>query len=132
MVVTLFELKESVSVLGNSGPYIQYAHARARSILAKSSNPPMTNLKDLTADERSLVLKLSRYSEVVNQAITELSPHLMCTYLYDTTQAFNRFYESNRVIGDDREAVRLGLVTLYADRLRDGLQLLGIDAPNHL
>ncbi len=128
----IFEPKESVSVLGNSGPYIQYAHARARSILAKSSNPPMTNLKDLTADERSLVLKLSRYSEVVNQAITELSPHLMCTYLYDTTQAFNRFYESNRVIGDDREAVRLGLVTLYADRLRDGLQLLGIDAPNHL
>ncbi len=128
----IFDPKESVSILGNSGPYIQYAHARARSILSKASAQKSTDINDLTGDERSLVVSLSRYAAVLNQAAAELSPHLLCTYLYETTQVFNRFYESNRVIGDPRESIRLGLVSMYADKLRDGLKLLGIEAPDHL
>ncbi len=129
----IFEPKESVSVLGNSGPYIQYAHARARSILAKADiNAVSKDVANLNGDERSLLLKLSRFTAVLNQAVAELSPHLLCTYLYETTQAFNRFYESNRVIGDPRESIRLSLVLMYADRLREGLKLLGIEAPDHL
>lgn len=128
----IFEPKESVSLEGNSGPYLQYAHARARSVLAKAKANPATTIKDLEAGERSLAREIGRYPGVVQKAVQELMPHHICTYLYELAQAFNRFYEHNRVIGDPREATRLQLVTLYADVLKDGLELLGITAPNKL
>ena len=59
-------------------------------------------------------------------------PHHICTYLYELAQEFNRFYEKNRVIGDDREALRLSLVETYADTLKAGLELLGIHAPERM
>ena len=124
--------EESVSLEGNSGPYLQYAHARARSVLGKAEAMPATMLTDLQAGERSLARKISEYPEVVQKAVSELMPHYVCTYLYELAQTFNRFYEHNRVIGDEREALRLRLVTLYADVLKDGLGLLGIQAPERM
>jgi arginyl-tRNA synthetase len=121
--------EESVSLEGNSGPYLQYAHARARSILAKAG-APATELTDLQPDERSLVRKMTEYSEAVDKAVVELLPHHVCTYLYELAQVFNRFYEHNRVIDDDRQAVRVALVQQYADILQAGLGLLGMAAPH--
>lgn len=129
---------ESVALEGNSGPYLQYAHARARSILAKLSDSD--DAADLAAvaadglesDERNLLRKLSEYSETVDRAVGELMPHYICTYLYELAQTFNRFYENNLVLGDPRQAVRLALVRQYADRLRAGLELLGIVAPDRM
>lgn len=123
--------EESVSLEGNSGPYLQYAHARARSILAKADQK-MAAITGLEAGERSLARKVSEYPEVVEKAVTELMPHHICTYLYELAQTFNRFYEHNRVIGDERQDIRLQLVTLYADVLYDGLNLLGIEAPDQM
>lgn len=123
--------EESVSLEGNSGPYLQYAHARARSILAKADQGTAT-ITGLEAGERSLVRKIGEYPEVVERAVTELMPHHICTYLYELAQSFNRFYEHNRVIGDERQAIRLQLVGLYADVLHDGLGLLGIAAPERM
>ncbi len=125
----IYNPKESVNVLGNSGPYLQYAHARARSILAKTGEPKQHKEQTLNAEERHLALKLSRFSSIVSQAAATLSPHLLCTYLYDLSQVFNQFYESNRVVGSDREGLRAYLTSVYADRLQNGLNLLGIDAP---
>ncbi len=127
----IYDPAESVSMEGNSGPYLQYAHARARSILAKSK-AEAADLPDLQADERSLARKISEYPEAVNKAVDELMPHHICTYLYELAQTFNRFYEKNRVIGDDREAGRKQLVQHYADVLKHGLGILGIVAPDHL
>jgi arginyl-tRNA synthetase len=59
-------------------------------------------------------------------------PHHICTFLYELAQTFNNFYESNRVIGDTRQALRLDLVNNYAETLRSGLALLGISAPERL
>lgn len=123
---------ESISLEGNSGPYLQYAHARARSILAKASEVMPQSLSELEAGERLLARKLAEYPDVLIQATNELIPHVICTYLYELAQTFNRFYEKNRVMGDDREKVRLGLVSVYADVLRDGLGILGIKAPERL
>ena len=119
---------ESIALEGNSGPYLQYAHARARSILAKSGeegNQP----DQLQPAERSLLRKITEYQDVVAKATAELMPHHITTYLYELAQAFNSFYEHNRVIGDEREGERLWLVEQYADRLKIGLELLGINAP---
>jgi len=126
-----YDVAESVSLEGNSGPYLQYAHARARSILAKASvqDKPVESFEP---DERSLLRKLGEYSEVAAQATDELMPHHICTYLYELAQKFNSFYEHNRVIGDPRQEVRLQLVQAYADTLKNGLQLLGIAAPERL
>jgi arginyl-tRNA synthetase len=127
----VFDIEEAVSIQGNSGPYLQYAHARARSILRKSSSGQggLDNV-ELEADERSLVRKVSEFTEVVDRAVGELKTHYICSYLYELAQTFNRFYEHNRVIDDPRESVRLSLVQAYADRLKAGLELLGINAPD--
>jgi arginyl-tRNA synthetase len=127
----IFEPKESVAIEGNSGPYLQYAHARARSILAKAPVTQPATL-GLEADERTLVRKLSEWAETIDKAVSELMPHHVCTYLYELAQTFNRFYEKNRVIDDPRQAVRLQLVRRYADTLRTGLELLGIAAPERM
>jgi arginyl-tRNA synthetase len=128
----VFDIKEAVSVTGNSGPYLQYAHARARSILAKVDEVQDKPLQDLQSDERSLLRKISHFNEVVNKSVNEMLPHHICNYLYELSQAFNRFYEKNRVINDDRQGIRLKLVLLYADTIKSGLELLGIHAPDKM
>jgi len=129
----IYDPKESVSLEGNSGPYLQYAHARARSILRKAeSTPELPQAASFEAGERTLVRKLSEYSEVIDQATRDLMPHHVCTYLYELAQTFNRFYETNRVIGDQRQDVRLALVSHYAETLQAGLKLLGIGAPDKM
>lgn len=129
----IYDPKESVSLEGNSGPYLQYAHARARSILRKSTRPSI-ELKDvaLADTERALVSKLTEYPDVVDRAVRELLPHYISTYLYELAQEFNRFYEKNRVIGDEREAERVALAGHYADVLKKGLTTLGIHAPEKM
>lgn len=122
---------ESVALEGNSGPYLQYAHARARSILRKSQRTAEVPT-DLTRDERTLARKLTEFSAATDKATQELAPHHICTFLYELAQVFNRFYENNQVIGDDREIYRLHLITVYADTLKDGLSLLGIVAPDQM
>lgn len=129
----IFDINEAISLEGNSGPYLQYAHARACSIIAKAPAPPSdAPMAGLEKDERSLLRKLAEYPEVVGKATAELLPHYICTYLYELAQGFNSFYEHNRVIGDARQEVRLALVGRYADTLKAGLELLGITAPNHM
>lgn len=138
----VYDPKESIALEGNSGPYLQYAHARARSILAKSPAPSTNDeaisdfqipKEGLQADERLLLRKITEYAEVVDKATSELMPHHICTYLYELAQKFNQFYEHNRVIGSgEREAIRLQLVASYADTLKSGLTLLGIAAPDRM
>ncbi len=149
----IYNPEESVSIEGNSGPYLQYAHARARSILRKATDPArirpesapghddedpeeinvtLNHPQSFEADERTLVVKLSEYPDVVSKAIQEMMPHHVATYLYELAQTFNRFYEKNRVLDDHREPLRLQLVEAYAQILHNGLTLLGIDAPDHM
>ncbi len=128
----IYDPKESVALEGNSGPYLQYAHARARSILAKAPEIPQIPLTGFEPGERSLIRKLSEYTEVVDKAVAELMPHHVCTYLYELAQIFNSFYEHNRVLDDDRQDLRLNLVKAYANMLKNGLELLNIPAPERM
>jgi arginyl-tRNA synthetase len=123
----IYDPSESVSLEGNSGPYIQYALVRAKSILAKAQT---SNLKPKTSnlepDERSLARKISMYPEVFGEASKELAPNHICTYLYELCQLFNRFYEKNRVIDDPRSNIRLSLVKAYSAALQSGLKALSM------
>lgn len=130
----VFSPSDSVSLQGSSGPYLQYALARANSILAKKPQPVESSLKTDSFDEfeRALLFKLTEFTPVVASATSGLSPHMICTYIYELAQTFNRFYENSKVIGDERETVRLQLVAAYATALRNGLQLLGIPTPEKM
>ncbi len=126
----VYDPQESVSLTGNSGPYLQYAYARAHSIIAKADQQiiDLAELTDLDPAERKLVIKMSEWTEVLNQATAELLPHLICTYLYQLAAEFNRFYEKSQIIGSQRQALRLSLVNHYSQILKQGLQILGIKA----
>jgi arginyl-tRNA synthetase len=99
----VYDPLESVATEGNSGPYLQYAHARARSILSKSTiNYQLSTINPVfQPGERLLVRKIGEFSEVVELSVRELMPHYISTYLYELAQEFNRFYEQNRVIDSD-------------------------------
>jgi arginyl-tRNA synthetase len=127
--------EESVSLQGNSGPYLQYALARAKSIVRKVSSG--VDAKELPDDnysqyERSLLVKIIEYPEIVHKATVDLMPHHLCGYLYELAQEFNRFYENSRVVGDEREQIRLRLVQAYATILENGLRLLNIPTPDRM
>jgi arginyl-tRNA synthetase len=129
----IFDPKESVSIHGNSGPYLQYALARANSIASKSEVSPVDeNSIDFDSYERLLLVKMTEFPEVIEAAVAELAPHVVCTYLYDLAQTFNRFYENSHVVGDKRESIRIRLVQGYATILKSGLTVLGIPTPDRL
>ncbi len=129
----VFDVNEAVSLQGNTGSYLQYAYARANTILQKTLLTPSELMSiSLNESERLLVRKLSEYNDIVNLSVKELLPHHLCTYLYELAQEFNRFYEKNKVIGSETEAERLALVSCYAKTLQQGLSLLGIKAPEKM
>jgi len=131
---SIYDPEQSVSIEGNSGPYLQYALVRARSILKKvdTSDKKISSFNKLTTDERSLARKLSEYPDIFALACKEMSPHHICNYLYVLSQTFNRFYESSRVIDHDRSKLRARLVEQYEQILSSGLEVLGMPRPEKL
>lgn len=127
----IYNPQESVSLEGKSGPYLQYALVRAKSILAKST-VDKSDVNNLEINERPLARKISEYPEIFEQSLADLSPHHICNYLYELAQEFNRFYEKNRVIGDDRETIRINLINKYADVLSSAFSILGIKTPEKM
>lgn len=128
----VFDPHESLSLQGNSGPYIQYAYARAASILNKAPKDSQAVELDLDDDELLLAKKVMQFELCVQKATADMHPHHICTYLYELAGEFNRFYENNRVIGDQRQAQRLALVKIYKTAMKNGLTVLGIPAPEQL
>ncbi len=127
----VFDIAEAVSITGNTGSYLQYAHARARRILENTTEKAEMPT-ELYEEDAALVRKLGEYSGVVEVAAKLLEPHHICAYLFELAQEFNRYYEQNRVVGDEKEAHRVGLVSVYADILKAGLFILGIHAPEKM
>ncbi len=126
----VFDVNEAVSLTGNTGSYLQYAHARARRILEKLDSVQLPT--EVRSEDRLLVRKLGEYREIIDLATGSLEPHHICNYLFELAQEFNRYYEKNQVVGSEFEAHRAGLVAVYADTLRAGLMILGIAAPNKM
>lgn len=126
----VFDVADAVSLTGNTGSYLQYAHARARRILEKLDAVQLP--AEVKPEDRALVRKLGEYREVVELATGTLEPHHICNYLFELAQEFNRYYEKNQVVGSEHEAHRAGLVNVYADTLQAGLYILGIAAPDKM
>ena len=132
----VFDWDRMLAFEGNTGPYLQYAHARNRSILRKAGTTSTGAVPNtpFAPEERALVLKLLQFDAAVQDALDKFSPHRLCTYLFEMAQAFTAFFEACPVLrseGDTR-ALRLALCEQTARVLRTGLGLLGIEAPERM
>ncbi|MCA9485632.1 MAG: arginine--tRNA ligase, partial [Nanoarchaeota archaeon] len=123
----IFDKKEALKFEGNTGPYLLYTYARAKSILRKSKSlTKKLEIKDLNEKEKSLILQLSKFPEVVERAYKNLAPNLVANYTYQIAQDFNEFYHANQVIGSKNEQFRLTLVESFSQVLKNALNLLAI------
>jgi arginyl-tRNA synthetase len=127
-----FDLDRMVATVGNTGPYLQYAHARLTRILAKAGEAPGQVTVLAEPAEQRLALLLAGFGDSVVQVAETLQPHRLCTYLYDVAAALSAFYESCPVLTSTGEvrASRLALCAATRRVLQDGLGLLGITAPD--
>ena len=136
----VFDVKESVSMTGNSGPYLQYSAVRAQKVLGKilESQVEKTNKKverkewTLVVVEKNLIKKIMQYKNVLGEVVGELSPSKLCTYLYEIAQDFSRFYENVQVVGGEYEVERGAIVLAYLKVLTHGLSILGIEIPEKM
>lgn len=161
-----FSFKESLSFSGNSGPYIQYTYVRCHSVLAKAQNAviktveseksvdsdssiteyfdTLLNIKSYlnykpNNEEKDILRNLYRYSDVVDTATDDYSPHVIANYLYELAQSFNTFYGLHKVVEENdadsnKETVdfRLLLVQSVAQIMKHGLHILGIEVVDRM
>lgn len=130
----VFDWNRMLSLEGNTAPYLQYAHARCRSIVRKSGESKLDpNAIVIGHDaERALAKKLLSFPSVVADVVRDLEPHKLCTYLYELATAYSTFHVQCQVLKAETpelRASRLSLVELNARVLERGLGLLGIEAP---
>ena len=135
----LFNPKESIDFNGNTGPFIQYTHARICSILRKAQVPfgPESILADArpSAKEIRLVKLLGLYPGKVAEAGAALSPAVIANYAYELAKEFNQYYHDTPILKEENEAVlkyRLELIATLARTLRSAMGLLGIELPERM
>lgn len=132
----VFDVDRMVSFTGNTGVYLQYAHARIRSILRNAGDPDVAidPSAELQPAERALALELDAYGTALTDVAETLEPHKLCGYLYDLARDFTSFYEACPVLRADEpvRSNRIALCQLTARTLRHGLDLLGISAPERM
>lgn len=122
-----FSFDESISLEGNSGPYIQYTYARIQSILRKAKGASNVQTETLKPEEQELLRHLTQFPEVVGQAAESYSPNLIANYLFNLSQKFNLFYQKHQVVGSESEGFRSVLVAGVGQVIKNGLNLLGIE-----
>jgi len=137
----LFNPEESIDFNGNTGPFIQYTHARIRSIMRKAEAEGVVLPDRLTPDmpltqkEEELIQKLSEYGAAVEQAGKDYSPSGIANYCYELTKEFNQFYHDYSILNatdQNEKIVRLVLAKNVAKTLKNGMLLLGIEVPERM
>ena len=136
----VFDIDRFTSFEGNTGPYILYTIARINSILKKyqdtCENTENGEILPPSAEpEKTLMLALSRYSDVMLTCFEELAPHKICAYIYELSNALNHFYHETKIIAEEdkkKQAGYISLVTLTRNVLMTCINVLGFDAPERM
>jgi len=124
----VFNIEKFLSFEGDTGPYLLYSYARARSILEKARyKPGKFNVNKIEDNEKKLMNDLAKFPHIVEKAYDQMSPNFIANYAYQLSQVFNEFYHTNKVIGSDQEYFRLSLVDSFSVVIKNALQLLGIE-----
>jgi arginyl-tRNA synthetase len=133
----LFDPNESVDFQGHTGPFIQYTHARIRSVLSKIrfEADNKTDIELLAPEERDLILTLSQFPETITLAAAGHSPAIIANYVYELAKAFNKFYHEKSILQAENESAkqfRLQLSAASAKVIKKAMKLLGIEVPERM
>ncbi|TGE06675.1 arginine--tRNA ligase [Hymenobacter fodinae] len=137
----LFNPEESVQLEGDTGPFIQYSHARIAAILRKAgemsipTNANTSSITTLPASAREMVQELGRYQSVVQEAARTFSPAVVGQFAYDIARAYNRFYTEVKIFTEPNETYRAFYVALSAEAgkaIKASMGLLGIQVPERM
>ena len=135
----LFDPRESIDFNGNTGPFIQYTHARIRSILRKAEESGITTegyaKAQLLPEEIELIKALSEYPATVRVAGQQFAPSVIAAYAYDLAKQFNGYYHDHSILKEERtevRALRLMLASEVARVIRSAMSLLGINVPERM
>lgn len=137
----IFDIDRFASFEGNTGPYILYTIVRIKSILEKykaESGNADVNLPVINTDNGSqmqLMLEVAKFNETIENAAEELAPHKICSYVYDLSNAFNRFYHETKILAEEDQTKKAGyiaLINLTINVLEQCIDLLGFSAPDRM
>jgi arginyl-tRNA synthetase len=136
-----FNPKESIDFNGNTGPFIQYTHARIQSVLRKASEQGITiperleNTLNLSGKEEGLVQLLAEFDAVVKQAGTEYNVSSIGNYVYETGKRVQQFYHDFSILREENSSLRdfaVVIVKKYSLTIKKGMKLFGIDVPERM
>ena len=132
----LFNPEESIDLTGNTGPFIQYAYVRIKSILKKVNKVSDINIKyNLNEKEKEVIKIIHEFPTVIKNSYKELSPALIANYLYDLVKSFNSLYQNHNILNSeskDSTSIRLTISSKTADIIESCCDLLGIELPNKM
>ncbi|CAM4086108.1 arginyl-tRNA synthetase [Pedobacter westerhofensis] len=135
----LFDPAESIDFQGNTGPFIQYTHARIKSLLNKAgfvSDVKVDNEIELSATELEMIILLAKYPSEIAAAAKTFSPASLANYIYEVAKMFNKFYhEIPPIVKEEDEQMkqhRLNLSWVTANVINDGMRILGIEVPERM
>ena len=140
----VFDIDRFTSFEGNTGPYLLYTIVRAKSILKKAVDKGLMeegaekamNVRPAKSQaEKDLMLALVRFQDMIEMAYAEIAPHRICAYLYETANAFNRFYHETKILAEEDQADRdsyLSVLGLTKDIMETCIELLGFTAPEQM
>ena len=125
-----FDIDESITVDGNSAPYLIYTYVRCQSVLNKAKQNSQNSLNSLiiNTDESNVLRLINQFPETVQQAAIQFAPNLIANYLYELAQKYNYFYQKNKILESEEKTkqFRLMLTQAVGKVIKKGLYLLGI------
>ena len=135
----LFDPHESIQLQGHTGPFIQYTHARIRSILSKAKlqhiQPDIQDVTSLEPAERQVIFMINNYVNKLNEAARDYSPAIIANYAYDLAKEYNQFYQSIPIFNESNQEklkFRIAFSEVVADVLKKSMGLLGIQVPERM
>ena len=133
----LFDPNESIDFQGNTGPFIQYTHARIRSVINKAAytDSDIAFPNELGESEVELLQLLSQYPQIIAQAAKDYNPAAIANFAYDVAKVYNKFYQSEPILKAEDEAIkqfRLQLSLYTAKTLHKAMTILGIEMPERM
>ena len=130
-----FNPEESIELNGNTGPFIQYAHARIQSLLSKADGFLFSESLKIGVEEKAIVKQLSLFPEVVKEAGENFSPALIANYSFELVKQYNSFYQSVSILNEDDDELKTARIIIsknVAKVVRLAMNLLGINVPNRM
>jgi arginyl-tRNA synthetase len=136
-----FNPKESIDFNGNTGPFIQYTHARIRSIIRKADELGITDMQNFNAEleisekEKTLLKLIYSFPEVISEAAHNYSPALIANYIYEVAKEYNQFYHDLPILKEENQDVRnfrLVLSKTTGNVIKTAMRLLGIEVPERM